>query len=314
MNYAYVGARVPSALAEQFDLARTLDHRNRSEALRLAMEGYIGRSPKLLPSRKPGPRKTPRRGREPGSRLPPQRRRRVDRNARRGRRSDASRCFAGPAEARFVNDGACPALDRMIPVDVDIRKIAREMRRVEDAHACRRSHHGVPAHTVSPALRFSATRVSSHGSSVSRWDTGGGTCPGVLLRSRRRSSHIADPGPHFAGASATLSFGPLMRFVVGTWHAAPAVARSALGDASARSACRTSRGSASDPDPVSPSPGRCPEAPNSMRRLHSEAECVVDLVKAGARPAQGVNFQAALTNRLRSKPERELFLIRRGVR
>ena len=37
------------------------------------------------------------------------------------------------------------------------------------------------------------------------------------------------PGLHFVGAPATLSFGPLMRFVVGTWHAAPAVARSVLG-------------------------------------------------------------------------------------
>jgi hypothetical protein len=37
------------------------------------------------------------------------------------------------------------------------------------------------------------------------------------------------PGLHFVGAPATLSFGPLMRFVVGTWHAAPAVARSILG-------------------------------------------------------------------------------------
>jgi FAD-dependent urate hydroxylase len=37
------------------------------------------------------------------------------------------------------------------------------------------------------------------------------------------------PGLHFVGAPATLSFGALMRFVVGTWHAAPAVARGVLG-------------------------------------------------------------------------------------
>jgi NADPH-dependent 2,4-dienoyl-CoA reductase/sulfur reductase-like enzyme len=37
------------------------------------------------------------------------------------------------------------------------------------------------------------------------------------------------PGMHFVGAAATFSFGPLMRFVVGTWYAAPAVARSILG-------------------------------------------------------------------------------------
>jgi FAD-dependent urate hydroxylase len=34
---------------------------------------------------------------------------------------------------------------------------------------------------------------------------------------------------HFVGAPARLSFGPIMRFVVGTWYAAPVIARSALG-------------------------------------------------------------------------------------
>jgi hypothetical protein len=37
------------------------------------------------------------------------------------------------------------------------------------------------------------------------------------------------PGLHFVGAPAMLSYGPLMRFVVGTWHAAPALAASVLG-------------------------------------------------------------------------------------
>ena len=37
------------------------------------------------------------------------------------------------------------------------------------------------------------------------------------------------PGLHFVGAPAMLSFGPLMRFVVGTWYAAPALARSVAG-------------------------------------------------------------------------------------
>jgi len=37
------------------------------------------------------------------------------------------------------------------------------------------------------------------------------------------------PGMHFVGASATFSFGPLMRFVVGTWYAAPAITRAILG-------------------------------------------------------------------------------------
>ncbi len=35
-------------------------------------------------------------------------------------------------------------------------------------------------------------------------------------------------GLHFLGAPAALSFGPVMRFVVGSWYAAPAVARAAL--------------------------------------------------------------------------------------
>jgi FAD-dependent urate hydroxylase len=37
------------------------------------------------------------------------------------------------------------------------------------------------------------------------------------------------PGLHFAGAPAANSFGPVMRFVVGSWYAAPAVCRSVLG-------------------------------------------------------------------------------------
>jgi cation diffusion facilitator CzcD-associated flavoprotein CzcO len=36
------------------------------------------------------------------------------------------------------------------------------------------------------------------------------------------------PGLHFVGAPAMRSFGPVMRFVVGTWYAAPALARSIL--------------------------------------------------------------------------------------
>jgi cation diffusion facilitator CzcD-associated flavoprotein CzcO len=37
------------------------------------------------------------------------------------------------------------------------------------------------------------------------------------------------PGLHFVGAPATASFGPIMRFVVGTYYSGPAVARRALG-------------------------------------------------------------------------------------
>jgi len=36
-------------------------------------------------------------------------------------------------------------------------------------------------------------------------------------------------GLHFLGAPAALSFGPVMRFIVGTWYAAPALTRRALG-------------------------------------------------------------------------------------
>jgi hypothetical protein len=37
------------------------------------------------------------------------------------------------------------------------------------------------------------------------------------------------PGLHFLGAPAARSFGPIMRFVVGTWYAAPALTRRVLG-------------------------------------------------------------------------------------
>jgi hypothetical protein len=37
------------------------------------------------------------------------------------------------------------------------------------------------------------------------------------------------PGLHFLGAPAAHTFGPIMRFVVGTWYAAPAVTRRVVG-------------------------------------------------------------------------------------
>ena len=37
------------------------------------------------------------------------------------------------------------------------------------------------------------------------------------------------PGLYFVGAPAAYSFGPIMRFVVGSWYSAPAVTRSVLG-------------------------------------------------------------------------------------
>jgi cation diffusion facilitator CzcD-associated flavoprotein CzcO len=46
----------------------------------------------------------------------------------------------------------------------------------------------------------------------------------------RRGLESSVPGLHFVGAPAAGSFGPIMRFVVGSWYAAPAVARRAAGE------------------------------------------------------------------------------------
>jgi hypothetical protein len=45
----------------------------------------------------------------------------------------------------------------------------------------------------------------------------------------KRGMESSIPGLHFVGAPASLSFGPIMRFVVGTWYAAPVVARAISG-------------------------------------------------------------------------------------
>jgi pyridine nucleotide-disulfide oxidoreductase len=45
----------------------------------------------------------------------------------------------------------------------------------------------------------------------------------------RRGMESSIPGLHFVGAPAGMSFGPIMRFVVGTWYAAPVVARAVTG-------------------------------------------------------------------------------------
>jgi hypothetical protein len=44
------------------------------------------------------------------------------------------------------------------------------------------------------------------------------------------------PGIHFVGAPAAYSFGPVMRFVVGSWYDAPAVAAGISGRRSVRRA------------------------------------------------------------------------------
>jgi hypothetical protein len=46
----------------------------------------------------------------------------------------------------------------------------------------------------------------------------------------RRGLESSVAGLHFVGAPAAMSFGPIMRFVVGSWYAAPAVARLAAGE------------------------------------------------------------------------------------
>ena len=45
----------------------------------------------------------------------------------------------------------------------------------------------------------------------------------------RRGLESSIPGLHFAGAAAAASFGPIMRFVVGTWFAAPAISHAISG-------------------------------------------------------------------------------------
>jgi FAD-dependent urate hydroxylase len=62
--------------------------------------------------------------------------------------------------------------------------------------------------------------------------------PELLARIKRRNGYprlrrgleSSVPGLHFVGAPAAGSFGPIMRFVVGSWYAAPAVARRAAGE------------------------------------------------------------------------------------
>ena len=47
-------------------------------------------------------------------------------------------------------------------------------------------------------------------------------------------------GLHFVGATATFSYGPVMQFIVGSWHAAPAVRRAGRSaNGNEPSACRT---------------------------------------------------------------------------
>ena len=45
----------------------------------------------------------------------------------------------------------------------------------------------------------------------------------------RRGLESSVQGLHFTGAAAASSFGPIMRFVVGTWYSAPAISRTISG-------------------------------------------------------------------------------------
>ncbi|MEK6251716.1 MAG: FAD-dependent oxidoreductase [Actinomycetota bacterium] len=65
---------------------------------------------------------------------------------------------------------------------------------------------------------------------LDRLETVGGSARELGSAPRlRRGLESSIPGLHFAGASAAASFGPIMRFVVGTWFAAPAISRSISG-------------------------------------------------------------------------------------
>jgi FAD-dependent urate hydroxylase len=63
----------------------------------------------------------------------------------------------------------------------------------------------------------------SEGSGVTRLDAPNGA-PRLT-----RGLESSVPGLHITGATAAGSFGPIMRFVVGTWYAAPAIARAITG-------------------------------------------------------------------------------------
>jgi hypothetical protein len=65
---------------------------------------------------------------------------------------------------------------------------------------------------------------------LDRLETEGGSARELGVAPRLgRGLESSIPGLHFAGASAAASFGPIMRFVVGTWFAAPAVSLSISG-------------------------------------------------------------------------------------
>jgi FAD-dependent urate hydroxylase len=87
---------------------------------------------------------------------------------------------------------------------------------------------------------------------------------GYPVLERGLESSVA--GLHFVGASAAVAFGPIMRFVVGTWYAAPAVAdviaearRVPLRPSYPRA--REARGASRAPRPDSASRGRQPARP-----------------------------------------------------
>lgn len=66
--------------------------------------------------------------------------------------------------------------------------------------------------------------------------------PGLLARIARRDGspmlhrglETSVPGLHMIGAASAMSFGPIMRFVAGSWYAAPALARHVAGRRPAR--------------------------------------------------------------------------------
>jgi FAD-dependent urate hydroxylase len=131
----------------------------------------------------------------------------------------APRCVlpAGAGSLRPRVDGVTFSLGRRV-----VRAAAEEgqMRLVLDDHSERLADHVLLATGYNvDALRYPFL-ASDLASEISVRDGY------PLLRSGLESSV---PGLHFLGAPAALSFGPINRFVVGTWYAAPALTRRILG-------------------------------------------------------------------------------------
>jgi Pyridine nucleotide-disulphide oxidoreductase len=110
---------------------------------------------------------------------------------------------------------------RLVDVPVDLGREVAETH--ENADSLTVTYDDGAEHTVDHAILCTGYRID-----VSRYEF---LAPPLLERLEieggaaplGRGLESAVPGLHFAGASAAPSFGPIMRFVVGTWYAAPAI-------------------------------------------------------------------------------------------